>query len=91
MARSDKMQAVLGLGAVEMRDRLASGALRAVDLVEACLCILALGYRVRFDAVFLDRIIAVFLRNRRCCAKHGEDRRRAQQEAQNTLCGRCLC
>jgi Asp-tRNA(Asn)/Glu-tRNA(Gln) amidotransferase A subunit family amidase len=37
MARNAKAQAILGLGAVEMRDRLASGALRAVDLVEACL------------------------------------------------------
>lgn len=37
MAHSAKAQAILALGAVEMRDRLASGALRAVDLVEACL------------------------------------------------------
>ena len=37
MAHSDKTAAVLGLGAVALRDRLASGALRAVDLVEACL------------------------------------------------------
>lgn len=37
MARRDKTQAVLGLGAVALRDRLASGALRAVDLVRACL------------------------------------------------------
>lgn len=37
MAPRDKTQAVLGLGTVEMRDRLASGALRAVDLVRACL------------------------------------------------------
>ena len=37
MAHRDKATAVLGLGAVDMRDRLASGALRAVDLVNACL------------------------------------------------------
>lgn len=37
MARNAKAQAILGLGAVELRGRLASGALRAVDLVEACL------------------------------------------------------
>jgi Asp-tRNA(Asn)/Glu-tRNA(Gln) amidotransferase A subunit family amidase len=37
MAPRDKMGGVLGLEAVEMRDRLASGALRAVDLVRACL------------------------------------------------------
>lgn len=37
MARRDKADSLLGLGAVEMRDRLASGALRAVDLVQACL------------------------------------------------------
>lgn len=37
MAPRDKTGAVLGLEAVEMRDRLASGALRAVDLVRACL------------------------------------------------------
>ncbi|TBN38346.1 amidase [Paracoccus subflavus] len=37
MAPRDKRQAVLGLEAVEMRDRLASGALRSVDLVRACL------------------------------------------------------
>lgn len=37
MAQHAKAQAILALGAVEMRDRLASGALRAVDLVEACL------------------------------------------------------
>ena len=36
MAHSDKAQAILGLSAVALRDRLASGALRAVDLVEAC-------------------------------------------------------
>jgi Asp-tRNA(Asn)/Glu-tRNA(Gln) amidotransferase A subunit family amidase len=41
MAHSAKAQAILGLGAVEMRDRLASGALRAVDLVEACLARIA--------------------------------------------------
>lgn len=41
MAHSDKAQAILGLGAVEMRDRLASGALRAVDLIEACLARIA--------------------------------------------------
>ncbi|KIN71116.1 amidase [Sulfitobacter guttiformis] len=41
MARQDKAQAILGLGAVAMRDRLASGALRAVDLVEACLARIA--------------------------------------------------
>ena len=41
MAHSDKARAILGLGAVEMRDRLASGALRAVDLVEACLARIA--------------------------------------------------
>jgi Asp-tRNA(Asn)/Glu-tRNA(Gln) amidotransferase A subunit family amidase len=37
MAPRDKTGAVLGLEVVEMRDRLASGALRAVDLVRACL------------------------------------------------------
>lgn len=37
MARHDRTQAVLGLDAVGMRDRLASGALRSVDLVRACL------------------------------------------------------
>jgi Asp-tRNA(Asn)/Glu-tRNA(Gln) amidotransferase A subunit family amidase len=41
MAHQDKAQAILGLGAVEMRDRLASGALRSVDLVEACLARIA--------------------------------------------------
>jgi Asp-tRNA(Asn)/Glu-tRNA(Gln) amidotransferase A subunit family amidase len=41
MAPHDKAQAILGLGAVDMRDRLASGALRAVDLVEACLARIA--------------------------------------------------
>jgi Asp-tRNA(Asn)/Glu-tRNA(Gln) amidotransferase A subunit family amidase len=37
MAHHDKAQAVLELGAVEMRARLASEAMRAVDLVQACL------------------------------------------------------
>jgi Asp-tRNA(Asn)/Glu-tRNA(Gln) amidotransferase A subunit family amidase len=37
MAHNAKTQAILGLSAVALRDRLASGALRAVDLVEACL------------------------------------------------------
>jgi Asp-tRNA(Asn)/Glu-tRNA(Gln) amidotransferase A subunit family amidase len=38
MARSaDLMDAILLLSALELRDRLASGALRAVELVEACL------------------------------------------------------
>jgi Asp-tRNA(Asn)/Glu-tRNA(Gln) amidotransferase A subunit family amidase len=37
MAHRDKLMALTGLGALEMRDRLATGALRAVDLVEACL------------------------------------------------------
>ncbi len=37
MAPRADTQAVLGLDAVAMRDRLASGALRAVDLVRACL------------------------------------------------------
>lgn len=37
MARPDNATALLGLGAVALRDRLASGAVRAVDLVEACL------------------------------------------------------
>lgn len=37
MAHRDKLLALTGLGALEMRDRLATGALRAVDLVEACL------------------------------------------------------
>lgn len=41
MAQHAKAQAILSLGAVEMRDRLASGALRAVDLVEACLARIA--------------------------------------------------
>lgn len=41
MAPSDKAQAILGLSAVALRDRLASGALRAVDLVEACLARIA--------------------------------------------------
>ncbi|THD81367.1 amidase [Aliigemmobacter aestuarii] len=37
MARRTEDDALLGLSAVELRDRLASGGLRAVDLVEACL------------------------------------------------------
>ncbi|ALI54339.1 amidase [Celeribacter marinus] len=37
MAHSVNRQAILGLGAVALRDRLASGALSAVELVEACL------------------------------------------------------
>jgi Asp-tRNA(Asn)/Glu-tRNA(Gln) amidotransferase A subunit family amidase len=37
MARHDNPTALLGLGAVALRDRLASGAVKAVDLVEACL------------------------------------------------------
>lgn len=37
MAPRDRMEAVLGLEAVALRDRLASGALRSVDLVRACL------------------------------------------------------
>lgn len=41
MARRDKLQGVLALEAVELRDRLASGALRAVDLVRACLARIA--------------------------------------------------
>ncbi|WP_103173289.1 amidase [Paracoccus sp. SY] len=41
MAPRAKMQAVLGLDAVELRDRLASGALRAADLVRACLARIA--------------------------------------------------
>jgi Asp-tRNA(Asn)/Glu-tRNA(Gln) amidotransferase A subunit family amidase len=41
MAHHDKAQSILALGAVEMRDRLASGALRAVDVVEACLARIA--------------------------------------------------
>ncbi len=41
MAHSDKVQAILALGAIDLRDRLASGALRAVDLVEACLSTIA--------------------------------------------------
>ena len=41
MAPRDKTAAVLGLEAVEMRDRLASGALRAVELVRACLARIA--------------------------------------------------
>lgn len=41
MARPDKADALLGLSAVELRDRLASGAVRAVELVEACLARIA--------------------------------------------------
>ncbi len=41
MAHLDKTEALLALGAVGLRDRLASGALRAVDLVEACLAQIA--------------------------------------------------
>jgi Asp-tRNA(Asn)/Glu-tRNA(Gln) amidotransferase A subunit family amidase len=42
MARSaDLMDAILSLSAVELRDRMASGALRAVELVEACLARIA--------------------------------------------------
>lgn len=41
MAPRDNKQAVLGLGAVAMRDRLASGALSAEDLIEACLARIA--------------------------------------------------
>ena len=41
MASRDKTAAVLGLEAVEMRDRLASGTLRAVELVRACLARIA--------------------------------------------------
>ena len=37
MAPSDKERAILGLTAVALRDRLAEGSLRAVDLVQACL------------------------------------------------------
>lgn len=37
MAPRDNPDAILGLGAVDLRDRLASGALSAEDLVEACL------------------------------------------------------
>lgn len=37
MAPRDNAASLLALGAVALRDRLASGALRAVDLVEACL------------------------------------------------------
>lgn len=36
-SRAPEAGALLGLGAVELRDRLARGALRAVDLAEACL------------------------------------------------------
>lgn len=35
--RADQAEAILALSAVALRDRLASGALRAVELVEACL------------------------------------------------------
>jgi Asp-tRNA(Asn)/Glu-tRNA(Gln) amidotransferase A subunit family amidase len=35
--RADQAEAILALNAVTLRDRLASGALRAVELVEACL------------------------------------------------------
>lgn len=41
MARSDNPEAVLALGAVALRDRLASGSLTAVALVEACLARIA--------------------------------------------------
>lgn len=41
MARQDNKMAVLGLGAVALRDRLASGALSAEDLIEACLARIA--------------------------------------------------
>lgn len=37
MARHNNTDAILGLSAVDLRDRLASGSLRAVELVEACL------------------------------------------------------
>lgn len=37
MGRAETMTPILSLSAVELRDRLASGALRAVELVEACL------------------------------------------------------
>lgn len=37
MVHRDNTDALLGLRAVDLRDRLASGALRAVELVEACL------------------------------------------------------
>ncbi len=41
MARPVKMLGILDLGAVALRDRLSTGALRAVDLVEACLARIA--------------------------------------------------
>ncbi|MFC4666924.1 amidase [Seohaeicola nanhaiensis] len=41
MAPRDNPDALLSLSAVELRDRLASGALRAVELVEACLARIA--------------------------------------------------
>lgn len=41
MAHRVKLQGVLDLSAVALRDRLATGALRAVDLVEACLARIA--------------------------------------------------
>ena len=41
MAPRDNTEAILGLSAVALRDRLASGALRAVELVEACLARIA--------------------------------------------------
>lgn len=41
MAQRDNTDAILGLSAVALRDRLASGALRAVELVEACLARIA--------------------------------------------------
>ncbi|MCF8485394.1 MAG: amidase [Rhodobacteraceae bacterium] len=39
--RADQAEAILALSAVALRDRLASGALRAVELVEACLARIA--------------------------------------------------
>ncbi len=39
--RGDQADAILGLSATDLRDRLASGALRAVELVEACLARIA--------------------------------------------------
>lgn len=41
MAPQNKVDAILGLGAVALRDRLASGALAAEELVEACLARIA--------------------------------------------------
>lgn len=35
--QAEQAQAIMGLGAVELRDRLASGALRAAELAEACI------------------------------------------------------